>query len=341
VTVACLPVAGKENPYQHLMMEGLREAGLTVHNGDPGKFFGILRTAMKRPDWIHFDWETNYYYRRALWMTLLNIPFFLLQVWAARLIFGCRLGWTPHNVQPHDRKHPAIHRFCRRFLARQVEWIRVFSMGSVARFSAELKIDQNIFIVQPEGSYVGYYPNAATQRESREHLSIPGDGPVVLYLGYIKPYKGIAELIEAFHATPPRTATLVIAGKVMDPDYFREISEKAGPDIKVIGQFIPDDELQYYMNAADLLVLPFRNIENSGSVILSMGFGKPIVAPARGVVAERLEEQPELLYVDDLTSTLHNALAMDRGHLQRIGKRNLDAVQRYHWSDFVKAFKQS
>ena len=339
--MACLPVAGKENPYQHLMMEGLRTAGLTVSSGDPSKFFGILKTAMQRPDWIHFDWETNYYYRRATWMTLVNIPFFILQIWAARFIFGCKLAWTPHNLQPHDREHPSLHRFCRRFLARQVEWIRVFSMVSVERFANELKVDQTKFIVRPEGSYGGYYPDSTTKTDARLHLGLPTEGRVILYLGYIKPYKGITELIDAFQLTTHGTETLVIAGKVMDGSYFREVSAKSGSQIRIIGQFIPDEELQYFMNAADLVVLPFRNIENSGSVILAMGFGKPVVAPAIGVVAERLDEQPQLLYTDDLTATLRQALAMSDGELQMLGQRNLAAVERYKWTDFEKAFQRT
>jgi hypothetical protein len=60
--VSCLPVAGKENPYQYLMMKGLNESpNLEVKSGIDDKFFGIIRTAVfQKPDYIHFDWETSY-----------------------------------------------------------------------------------------------------------------------------------------------------------------------------------------------------------------------------------------------------------------------------------------
>ncbi len=132
IRISCLPVAGIENPYQYLM-KGLRaDSRLKVQNGIHDRFFGILRTAaIQRPDYIHFDWETAYYYRRQLWMTIINIPFFLLQVYIARYIFGCKLVWTPHNIIPHDSKYLKIHRFCRRFFARKMNWIRLFSKVSI------------------------------------------------------------------------------------------------------------------------------------------------------------------------------------------------------------------
>ena len=77
--IACLPVAGNDNPYQKLMIEGLNQSGqLHTFNGVHDKFWGILRTALKhKPDYIHFDWITSYYYRRYTWFTYVSIIFLL------------------------------------------------------------------------------------------------------------------------------------------------------------------------------------------------------------------------------------------------------------------------
>ena len=58
----------------------------------------------------------------------------------------------------------------------------------------------------------------------------------------------------------------------MNPDYFESIKKSINENIMLIDRFIEDDELQYFFNAADVITLPFKKIENSGSVILAMGF---------------------------------------------------------------------
>ena len=172
IRISCLPVAGIQNPYQFLMIKGLQtDSRLIVKNGIHDRFFGILRTAIaQHPDYIHFDWETSYYYRRNLWMTIVNIPFFMLQVYIVRYFFNCKLVWTPHNMIPHDSRYIRIHRLCRRFFAKNMQWIRLFSKTSLPAAVAELKCDESKFKVIPEGSYIGYYPNEIDKSEARKSL---------------------------------------------------------------------------------------------------------------------------------------------------------------------------
>lgn len=335
--IACLPVAGKENPYQFLMMEGLRKGGLEVAHGSPSKIFGIAKTALSRPDYLHFDWETNYYLRRSLWMTLVNVPLFILQVLFAKYIMRVQLVWTPHNVQPHDARYTRIHRICRRFLAAQVVWIRVFSEGTVERMRQVLHVPASKFRVLPEGSYVGYYPNCVSKQDARERLGLDQTSMVFLYAGYIKPYKGIIEMINAFHQEV-KEGILLIVGKVMDQDYGKLVAQAQTKSVIVKDHFIQDEELQYYMNAADVVVLPFKHIENSGSVIMAMGFAKPVIAPEVGVVAERLQQQKELLYKNHISESFHAWRLLSKNDLDNIGERNLAALTRYEWIDFTKLF---
>lgn len=340
IRISCLPVAGIQNPFQFLMIKGLQsDSRLIVKNGINDRFFGILKTAIKQqPDYIHFDWETSYYYRRSLWMTLINVPSFMLQIFIARYILNCKLVWTPHNIIPHDSKYIKIHRFCRRFFAGNMKWIRLFSEISLPAAVAELKCNANKFKIIPEGSYVGYYPNKVGRMEARKYFNISNDKLVLLYTGYIKPYKGITELIECFKKSFTDNAVLLIAGKVMDAAYFKTVKESINENIIVIDRFIESDELQYFFNAADIVTLPFKKIENSGSVILTMGFMKAVIAPRMGVLAERLKNQPELLYNESLEQSFEALKKMSPGRLQEIGENNFKELSKYKWTDFSGAF---
>jgi glycosyltransferase involved in cell wall biosynthesis len=167
------------------------------------------------------------------------------------------------------------------------------------------------------------------------------DKKVLLYLGLIKPYKGILELMEAFNKIENNEdMLLLIAGKSMDEDYFIEINNKLQTNISIREGFISDEDLQIYFNATDLVVLPFEKIENSGSVILAMGFGKAIVAPSKGVLAKRLHSQLELLYtskniqVDDLKRINKYSLS----DLESFGNNNKENLSRYTWGDYRQAF---
>ena len=129
IRVSCLPVAGIDNPYQYLMMKGLNEDDhIQAISGLDNRFFGIFLTAIRqRPTYIHFDWLHSYYYRRTLWMSILNMPLFVIQILFVKWIFRTKLVWTLHNIEPHDVKYKWLHQFNRRFFANNVEWIRLFA----------------------------------------------------------------------------------------------------------------------------------------------------------------------------------------------------------------------
>lgn len=340
IRISCLPVAGIQNPYQFLMIKGLQsDSRFIVKNGIDDRFLGIIRTAIaQKPDYIHFDWETSYYYRRSLWMTIVNIPFFMLQVYIARYMLNCELVWTPHNIIPHDSKYIKIHSFCRTFFARKMKWIRLFSETSLPDAIQEFKCDKSKFKIIPEGSYVGYYANNVSRSEARNFLNIPYDKMVLLYTGFIKPYKGIDNLIECFKKSFQENAILIIAGKVMNPDYIESIKKSINENIMLIDRFIENDELQYFFNAADVVTLPFKKIENSGSVILAMSFAKAVIAPSMGVLKERLVKQKELLYSESLEQSFAILRNMNQEKLNEIGERNYESLSNYKWPDFVKAF---
>ena len=309
-------------------------------NGIQDRFWGIARTLIKyRPSFLHFDWITSYYYRRWSWLTYVSVVGFCGQIILARLM-GVKVVWTLHNLQPHDQHGLTIHRYCQRFLARRCEWIRVFSPDTVARAAAELGVSESKFRIVPEGDYVKVYANHVSREEARRRLGLPGSAKGFLNIGLIKPYKGVLGLVQAFRKVHAASAYLLIAGKVMDLEYGAKIRQYLPDHARLIDQFIPDDELQIYFNAADVVVLPFQEIENSGSVIMAMGFAKPIIAPRMGVVEERLRQQAEWLYdlVEELPAKLQYATEVPRGSLEAMGNRNFEALAKYDWNDFAILF---
>lgn len=343
ITIACLPIAGIGNPYQHLMMEGLRsESDFRVIHGIKGKFFALFLTAWTlRPDYIHIDWLHSYYLRRTEWMTWILFPLFVVQVWVVRHIFGIKLVWTLHNIWPHDMPKYGPYKWARRYFARNCTWIRVFDEGTIDRAAEVLGVSPNKFRVVPEGDYTSFYPNTISSAEARVQLGLGDKEKVLLYLGLIKPYKGVLELMTLFNQIPETEDTrLVIAGKAMDNRYLEALRKQLNSRILFHEGFVDTNQLQVYYNAADVVVLPFKAIENSGSAILAMGFGKAIVAPKKGVLVQRLSQQNTLLYAANrLEDGITNILSYNIEQLNNIGKINSEALKRHQWPDFIQCFR--
>lgn len=341
IKIACLPVAGNENPYQQLMIQGLNSHNeLEAFNGVNDRFFGIIRTVLKyRPHFIHFDWIESYYTRRYDWLTYLDIPFFLVQVFFIKYILRVKIIWTLHNLYPHLKHQRKLHIRVQRSFAKYINSIRLFSAQTLSAAMNTLQQSEGKFKICSEGSYIGYYSNTVSQEEARKKLKIEVNRKVFLFFGTILPYKGLLELVKEFDLA---NSLLICAGKVMDKEYFNTIKKESGNHIIFFDHFIPRDEVQYFFNAADIVVLPFTEIENSGSLILAMSFGKPVIAPATGLILEKLNGQQHLLYQEgELKQKLHEADAMSALELHVPGENNFHQALKMDWSLFGNIFLHS
>lgn len=341
IKIACLPVAGIGNPYQFLMMEGLnKSASLHVFHGSSNRFIGILITLIThRPRYIHFDWIESLYARRNAVLQLINTQMFLVQLWLAKKIFKVKIVCTLHNIAPHHEHNNEFHRKIYSIFLKHASWIRVFCEETASEASNIYKIPFSKFKVIPEGDYTQYYTNTASKATSREILEIGEDKKVILFFGNIRPYKGIKELVTTFNVIDNTGCLLLIAGNPMDKTYAAEISSLATDNIRCDLRFIPKDEVQFFFNASDIVILPFIHVTNSGSAILAMGFSKPVIAPAMGSLKIRLQEQQEFLFEEgQLRSALEKSIATSNEVLEELGLRNKISLQKHTWENFSSPF---
>ena len=325
------------------MMRGLAaKPGWVVRHGAPGKLMPFTRTQLsQKPDVIHLDWIHGYLRRASPLAQRIQRALFAVDVAVARAL-GARFAWTLHNVRPHgaERRDPLRRRF-----ARACVWLRVFAQSTVAQAASHFDLPPERFRVVPEGSYVGAYP-AARPRQTPLTESEADAHRTLLYVGLVKPYKGVVELIQAFTTiAEARGWRLLIRGAAKDAGYARAVRERCArhPDVTFVEGFVDVDDLPDVFAEADLVAAPFRRIDNSGSVIMAMGYAKPVVAPAAGSVAERLRQQRELLFAlgDDasMREVLAKALTLDTDALDALGKANRLALEQHRWEDFAEVFE--
>jgi glycosyltransferase involved in cell wall biosynthesis len=106
-------------------------------------------------------------------------------------------------------------------------------------------------------------------------------GPVILFFGLLRPYKGLDLLLEAF-AEVEGAELWIVGNPRMDPAPLHRAATRAPGTVRFVTRFISDPEIPAYFRRADVVVLPYRDGEQSGVLYTALAFGRPILATAVG-----------------------------------------------------------
>ena len=207
---------------------------------------------------------------------------------------GYKVIYTAHNIVSHDGGFLERELRFRRKIAAYFDHVLVHGELAKRRVIDEIGVDEGKIHVMPHGTYQGYYPNHVTRTTARQKLGLGHDQFVFLFFGNIKGYKGVDALLDAYKKIKSKRndVVLVMAGRVFDKESESKIHAhvSADPNILLKPGFIEDSDVQYYFNAADLVVLPYKRILTSGAALLSVAFERPIIAPRSGLLPELVED---------------------------------------------------
>ena len=326
------------NPYQQLLADGLTARGVDVRFATyHGALFPLWRNVLRhRPDILHLHWIADLLgadERRALKYVLKQLVF-RLDVALAGWVLPHGVVWTVHNLTSHENHRPSGDLAGRRHLAQRVKTLIVHCQAAVAAVSRAYGVDAHRIRVVAQGSYVAVYANQAGRVESRRRLGIPEDRFVFLHLGSLRPYKGVEELLRSFEELQHPRKHLVIAGQCADAAYLERLRAQAiASKVQIVPGFIPPTDLQYFFNTADAVVLPFREVLMSGSLLLAMGFGRMVVAPSIGCIPDHADTIGSVIYDPDQEGALAAALAeaMTRDP-EACGRHNRERVMTFDWN---------
>lgn len=282
-----------------------------------GVFAGgwILANA-RRGDIAHLHWPSfSYAGKGSVWKLTLRFARFVLLLVLLRLR-GVRLAWTAHNLLPHDPcQWPLLDRIGRKVVIALSERIAVHGPTAAGLLRETFPFPDHKLVLIPHGHFADQYPVSLDREAARARLGLPSQEKVVLFLGLCKPYKNVDGLIRTFLAQDQQ-AMLVIAGKFPDPAYEAQCRELAGasPRVLIRAGFIPDEELQVFLRAADLFVVPYREILTSGSAVLAASFGLPVVSIDKGFLHDFISQQMGILYQPNAKDGLARALSAALAH---------------------------
>jgi beta-1,4-mannosyltransferase len=321
--VAAFPPRLPANPYCALLSAHLERIGVDVIEGQIGVPWLLrMRGAVQV---LHFHWPELYFRPLRLGSAI---------GFAARLLFarllGYRLVWTVHNAAPHEGATLGTR-------------LVAATLGRVARLIVHCEAGRQTAgragqraAVIPHGNYIGCYADGVDTATARARLGIEPDTRVLLAFGQVRPYKGLDELVRAFTRLAAPDARLLIAGAPVagGGDVLGELSD---PRIRVLLGHVPDDAVQLFFRAADLVVLPYRAVLSSGAAMLAFSFARGIVAPRLGCLAELDGKGAAIVYdpgtADGLERALHRAVTVDSA---RLGRQALRLARSLSWDTIAR-----
>jgi beta-1,4-mannosyltransferase len=243
------------NPYLVQLLRALPES-VEV------RYFSVREALFSRYDLFHVHWP-EYLIRHptavGAYIKKFCLFLLLLRLWVTRV----PIVRTLHNARPHEQGGPV-----ERLL---LDWLDRLTTRRIRINAATPDADPGTDTIL-HGHYRDWFATRPVP------ASVPGR---LLYFGLIRPYKGVETLIEAFRDVPEASATLRIVGNPATPDMRQTVEDacRADPRISARLEYVGDDVLAREIGEAQWIVLPYRQMQNSGALLLALSLSRPVLVP--------------------------------------------------------------
>jgi glycosyltransferase involved in cell wall biosynthesis len=248
----------------------------------------ISYAATAQPKLFHLLWNNKF---ELFDRTLLMLYYRML---------GKKITLTVHNVNAgkRDLNDSFLNRLSLRIQYNLCHRIFVHTERMKAELVCDFCIAESKVCVVPFGINNTVPDTTLSIAEAKRRLSISGGDRTLLFFGNIAPYKGLEHLLSAFAelSNKGRSYRLIIVGKPKGSEgYWKQIRQgiaRSGIRDRVIEriEYIPDEETELYFKAADVLILPYTRVFQSGVLLLGYSFGLPAIVSDVGTLKEEIIE---------------------------------------------------
>jgi D-inositol-3-phosphate glycosyltransferase len=286
-----------------------------LHCADRLRFLNFWASYASDANFAHKLWKVLAYYARLIRYAahshrkilhiLWNNKFELFDRTILMLYYkalGKRIAFTAHNVNQakRDANDSWLNRVSLKIQYGLCDHIFVHTQKMKDELCRDFAVAENAVSVLRFPINNALPDTELTPAEAKRRLGLRNDENAILFFGRIRPYKGMEYLLDAFRTLSAKKKgnyRLIVAGEPIKgcEDYLQEIQRSVGRDFaqeQVIWrtQFIPDADVEMYLKAADVLVLPYKEIFQSGVLFLAYAFGLPVIATDVGSFREEIVE---------------------------------------------------
>lgn len=270
----------------------------------------------------------------------------LLEAWITRR--QARTWWlTVHNLLPHDRSS-RVDRIAFGWAYRHADFIWVHTESTASELSRRFNIPRQGIGVIEHGIDRFVEPDPTARARLRQAYDLPEHRYLALAFGNMSPYKGSDLIVEAAaRLSGPADALVLIAGKASDARFRLALQDRlatigTGIQVRIIDRFIPDEHLPLFYAAADLMLLPYRRIEQSGVLFAAKASGCPLLMSDVGSFRHYVQDQDDRLVPpedpDELAWALAEAIAQGPLGAPARVRRLENSRQLYAWEHTLRSY---
>lgn len=256
-------------------------------------------------------------------------------------IFGVIPVITAHDVESFGGRIDAVK--TRKILSMARKVISHSEVGK-AELISKISLPASLITVIPLGNHIDSISDLPDKNYSRARLGLGRDDKVALFFGQIKKVKGLDILLRSIKKIVKENPKfkLVIAGKVWKHDYsiYAKIIKDDGLEDNVIShiKYIPDSDINYYFQAADIIVLPYRKIYQSDVLLKAMSYKIPVLSSNVDGMTEIITDgENGFLFEtesEDMLSAKLIFLLSDNSRLIKVGLNGFNTVkEKYSWDN--------
>jgi glycosyltransferase involved in cell wall biosynthesis len=248
----------------------------------------ILYAATAQPKLFHLLWNNKF---ELFDRTLLMLYYRML---------GKKIILTVHNVnaRKRDSNDSSLNRLSLRLQYNFCHHIFVHTERMRSELVSDFRIPNGKVSVIPFGINNTVPNTALSTEEAKQQTGVSSGDKALLFFGNIAPYKGLEYLMSAFNAllSQDRTYRLIIVGRPKGSEnYWTQIQQaiaRSGIRDRITQriEYIPDELTELYFKAADVLILPYAHVFQSGVLFLAYSFGLPAIAADVGTLKEEIVE---------------------------------------------------
>ncbi|MCD4700235.1 MAG: glycosyltransferase [Candidatus Aegiribacteria sp.] len=279
------------------------------------------------------------------------LPFFALGyaavAWMLNRNTDIRTIYILDNVIPHE-KQPFSRVLGKAALSQGYGFIAQSENVKSDLLSVLPKINKDSIKLIPHPVYDFGEPGVKrkSKSEARKELGLPMDIKVVLFFGFIKPYKGVDYLIDACPILKDRYGNgirVLIVGDVYGDStpYYDRISNSGAEDIIDFDNgFVPDSKVEDYFIASDLLALPYLSATQSGIIQIAYNYDLPVVTTEVGGLPEVVHdgETGFLVPPEDSVKLAEAAIRFfDEDFAPRLAEGIAKEKHKYSWNNLASA----
>jgi len=334
----------KSNPYQWLLYKNLENQNFKCIGIGKFSLNYIIHTIHgKGKGIVHLHWlyglckRNSHYTAVVLSVLILMAKLILIRLFKNKIVF------TNHNFGSHETKFKNLENFLTAFCIFISDSVVVHTKAGFDFIRTQYKIRPDKIWIIPHGNYIGYYENSIGRIEARNKLGLGQKEKVFLFFGQLREYKGVEELIVAFKKCKKENYRLIIAGKPQNDKIKTIIDIASKNDSRIVTslKFIQEERVQCYFNACDIVVLPYKKILSSGTILLALSFGKFIIAPKDGDAIYILSKSVSYLYKRNKKISEEILEKSIKHHSNNYNfNKTLNLAQQYSWEKICLKYRK-